>query len=129
MVSFRIFPGNIKLVLWSALVLNAAKFSVTAFLAVYLSKILRLPVWQTGTILSTALIVNYALPAFLGAVTDRIGYRSAMALGCGFIGIGYSSSRCPRSFRFWCWPLFSPGWGAHCLIPPSGRRWDTSPEP
>ncbi|MFO7289382.1 MAG: MFS transporter [Bacillota bacterium] len=117
---FHLFRRSISLLLWSALVLGAAKFSVTAFLAVYLSQILRLPAWQTGTILSTALIVNYALPAFSGAVTDRIGYRTAMALGCGFIGAGYSLFALSGIFPLLVLAAFFVGLGS-ALFDPSLR--------
>ena len=82
-------PSHVKMLLASIFLLNASKYSTFSFLAVYLVESASFAPWQVGTILSTSLILSNAAPLLLGAFTERMGYRQAVASGCLLATVGY----------------------------------------
>ncbi|WP_372508772.1 MDR family MFS transporter [Pseudalkalibacillus decolorationis] len=83
------FPFFAKLLVAATFFINFGRFLVFTFLTVYLTHTLDFEPWQTGTILTIALLVNQILPLISGVVGDRIGYSTMLVLGCISSSVGF----------------------------------------
>ncbi|MCY9593895.1 MFS transporter [Paenibacillus chitinolyticus] len=82
-------PGFARKIIAATVFINMGRFSVFTFLAVYLTHTLQFPAWQSGTVLTVALLINQVVPLFSGMIGDRIGYSTMLVAGTFLAALGY----------------------------------------
>lgn len=89
----RLQAQGIRPAVWiclaSQLVMGVGAFMALPFLAVYLSRTLRLSPAEVGTILTTLVVASRLLPSITGPLADRVGFRLLMVCGVFLRAAGF----------------------------------------
>ncbi|WP_349409940.1 MFS transporter [Pseudalkalibacillus sp. SCS-8] len=107
----------IRIIISVTFLMNVGRFSVLAFFVVYLTKLIDLPIWQGGAILSILLITHQTLPLCTGFISDRVGHKYMLLIGFLITSIGYIGIALSSHFIYLCVMAFLAGVGAALYDP------------
>lgn len=87
--TLKTFPATVHALLFFTFVIRFSYFMAWPFIAVIMTKNYHMSPVAIGVVMTSSALISVVLGMYGGQISDRLGRRIILLLGCGFSAVGY----------------------------------------